>query len=50
MKINSVAWAELKEDIEKQLQNDINITDITINYQARESTDRNYLQYNIKIK
>jgi len=50
MKVNEAAWAELKEDIEKQLQNDTNITHITINYQARELKDRNYLQYNIKIK
>ena len=50
MKINQTVWNELKESIEKALNEDVNVTDITIKYQARELKDRNYLQYNIKIQ
>ena len=50
MIINNAAWAKLKNDIEIQLKHDLNISDVSINYQIKKVTNKNYLRYNIKIE
>ena len=48
MKVNEVAWENLKKQIEMHLKEDPNLTDIKINYQMKIPTfgTRNYLNLN----
>ena len=51
MKLSNAVWQELKKDIEKTLELDSNITDISINYQIKISESvKNYARFNIKLK
>ena len=51
-KINSEAWKELKQQMEYHLEQDPNLTDVTINYQVKipERGTRNYLRLSVKIE
>ena len=51
MKVNEVAWDNLKKQIEMHLKEDPNLTDIKINYQMKIPTfgTRNYLNLNVSI-
>ena len=50
-RINNEAWEKLKQQMEYYLEEDINITDISINYQIRipEIGTKNYLKLSVKI-
>jgi hypothetical protein len=52
MKFNNEAWDKLKQQIEYHIEQDHNLTDVTINYQLRipERGTRNYLQLSVKIE
>lgn len=51
MKLSNAVWQELKKDIEKTLELDSNITDISINYQIKISESvKNYARFNIKLE
>jgi hypothetical protein len=47
MKINEALWSELRRRIEKHIEDDENITDVTIKCRVQESKNRNYLQLNL---
>ena len=47
MKINEALWAELRKRIEKHIEADENITDVTIKCKVQESEQKNYLQINL---
>ena len=47
MKINEALWSELRKRIEKHIEADENITDVTIKCRVQESKNRNYLQLNL---
>mgnify|MGYP003664618492 FL=1 len=47
MKINEALWAELRKRIEKHIEADENITDVTIKCKVQESEQKNYLQLNL---
>jgi hypothetical protein len=47
MKINEALWSELRKRIEKHIEDDENITDVTIKCRVQESKNRNYLQLNL---
>jgi hypothetical protein len=51
MKVNNEAWEKLKQEIQYHIEQDHNLTDVTINYQLRisERGTRNYLQLSVKI-
>jgi hypothetical protein len=51
MRLNNEAWEKLKQQIEYHIEQDHNLTDVTINYQLRipERGTRNYLQLSVKI-
>ena len=51
MKLNEVAWDNLKKQIEMHLKEDPNLTDVKINYQIKIPTfgTRNYLNLNVSI-
>lgn len=51
VKLNNEAWDKLKQQIEYHIEQDHNLTDITINYQLRipEMGTRNYLRLSVKI-
>ncbi len=49
MKINDALWSEVKKRIEKHIQDDENITDVTIKCTVKESELKNYLQINLTI-
>jgi hypothetical protein len=51
MKVNNEAWEKLKQEIQYHIEQDYNLTDVTINYQLRipERGTRNYLQLSVKI-
>ena len=52
MKLSSEAWEGLKQQIEYYIEQDPNLTDVTINYQLRipERGTRNYLRLSVKIE
>tara|TARA_B110000503_G_scaffold36296_2_gene59387 strand:- start:471 stop:620 length:150 start_codon:yes stop_codon:yes gene_type:complete len=47
MKINEALWAEVRKRIEKHIEADENITDVTIKCKVQESEQKNYLQLNL---
>ena len=51
-KINESAWENLKQQMEYYLEQDPNLTDVTINYQVKipERGTRNYLRLSVKIE
>jgi len=49
MKVNEAAWEKLKKQIEYHTEADTSISDISINYQVKETKNRNYLRLNITI-
>ena len=51
MRLSNEAWDKLKQQIEYHIQQDHNLTDVTINYQLRipERGTRNYLTLSVKI-
>ena len=49
MKVNEAAWEKLKKQIEHYTEADPSISDISINYQVKETKNRNYLRLNITI-
>ena len=49
MIVNKAAWEKLKKQIEYHTEQDDNITDVSINYQVKESKNKNYLKLNITI-
>ena len=49
MIVNEAAWEKLKKQIEFHTEQDDNITDVSINYQVKESNNKNYLKLNITI-
>jgi len=49
MKVNDAAWEKLKKQIEYHTEADTSISDISINYQVKETKNRNYLRLNITI-
>jgi len=52
MRLSNEAWDKLKQQIEYHIEQDHNLTDITINYQLRipERGIRNYLRLSVKIQ
>ena len=49
MIVNEAAWEKLKKQIEFHTEQDSEITDLQINYQVKETKNRNYLKLNITI-
>lgn len=49
MEVNAAAWEKLKKQIEFHTEQDSEITDVQINYQVKETKNRNYLKLNITI-
>ena len=49
MRVIEAAWEKLKKQIEYYTEADPSISDISINYQVKETKNRNYLRLNIKI-
>ena len=49
MEVNKAAWEKLRKQIEYHTQQDIDITDVHINYQVKERKNKNYLKLNITI-
>jgi len=49
MEVNKAAWEKLKKQIEYHIQQDSEITDVHINYQVKETKNKNYLKLNITI-
>jgi hypothetical protein len=49
MIVNEAAWEKLKKQIEFHTEQDSEITDVQINYQVKETKNRNYLKLNITI-
>lgn len=49
MIVNEAAWEKLKKQIEHHTESDPSISDISINYQVKETKNRNYLRLNITI-
>ena len=49
MIVNEAAWEKLKKQIEHYTEADQSISDISINYQVKETKNRNYLRLNITI-
>jgi len=49
MKVNDAAWEKLKKQIEYHTEGDTSISDISINYQVKETKNKNYLRLNITI-
>ena len=49
MKVNKAAWEKLKKQIQYYTDADTSISDISINYQVKETKNRNYLRLNITI-
>jgi len=49
MIVNEAAWEKLKKQIEFHTKQDIEITDVQINYQVKEAKNKNYLKLNITI-
>jgi hypothetical protein len=49
--VSNEAWEKLKQEIQYHIEQDHNLTDVTINYQLRipERGTRNYLQLSVKI-
>ena len=47
MKIHEALWSELRKRIEKHIEDDKNITDVTIKCKVQESEQKNYLQINL---
>ena len=51
MKLNNAAWVELKSRIETLLESDTNITDVSINYQVKQTKgEKNFAKFNIKLE
>ena len=49
MIVNKAAWEKLKKQIEFHTEQDSEITDVQINYQVKETKNKNYLKLNITI-
>ena len=51
MRLSNEAWDKLKQQIEYHIEQDHNLTDVTINYQLRipERGTKNYLTLSVKI-
>ena len=49
MIVNDAAWEKLRKQIEYHTEQDSEITDVHINYQVKETKNRNYLRLNITI-
>jgi len=51
MRLSKEAWEKLRLQIEYHIEQDHNLTDVTINYQLRipERGTRNYLTLSVKI-
>ena len=49
MIVNEAAWEKLKKQIEYYTEQDSEITDVHINYQVKETNNKNYLKLNITI-
>ena len=49
MRVNEAAWEKLRKQIEYHIQQDSEITDVHINYQVKETKNKNYLKLNITI-
>lgn len=49
MRVNEAAWEKLKKQIEYHTDADTSISDISINYQVKETKNKNYLRLNITI-
>ena len=49
MIVNEAAWEKLKKQIEFHTKQDSEITDVQINYQVKETKNKNYLKLNITI-
>ena len=49
MEVNKAAWEKLRKQIEYHIQQDSEITDVHINYQVKETKNKNYLKLNITI-
>lgn len=49
MEVNKAAWEKLRKQIEYHTQQDSEITDVHINYQVKETKNKNYLKLNITI-
>lgn len=49
--INETDWEEIRKQVEIVLEDDSNLTDITINYQVKAPRrgTRNYLNLNVKL-
>ena len=50
MEVNEAAWEKLKKQIEFHTEQDSEITDVQINYQVKETKNKNYLKLNITIE
>jgi len=50
MIVNEAAWEKLKKQIEFHTQQDSEITDVSINYQVKQSKNKNYLNLNLTIE
>ena len=51
MKLNKAAWEKLKSNIEEMIEVDSSITDVSINYQLKETEfQKKYARFNIKIE
>tara|TARA_R110000851_G_scaffold74423_3_gene164217 strand:+ start:412 stop:570 length:159 start_codon:yes stop_codon:yes gene_type:complete len=51
MKLNKSAWEKLKSNIEEMIEIDSSITDVSINYQLKETEfQKKYARFNIKIE
>ncbi len=48
MEINKASWLHLKDQIENLIENNPEVSDISINYQIKEMEHKNYLKLNIK--
>ena len=49
MEVNKAAWEKLRKQIEYHTEQDSEITDVHINYQVKETKNKNYLKLNITI-
>ena len=49
MIVNEAAWEKLRKQIEYHTEQDSEITDVHINYQVKETKNKNYLKLNITI-
>ena len=48
MKVNQAVWDGLRKQIELHTEQDSNITDVSITYQVKASSERNFLKLTVK--